>query len=84
MKMLIEGLGNVTFVNGILRVECFSVDPAGKDVPSGTLEIPAGSLNNVLNGLISSSKAIEEKLSSLGDTDDKKKESSKKNKKKNN
>ena len=28
--MLIEGLGNVTFVNGILRVECFSVDPAVK------------------------------------------------------
>mgnify|MGYP001187057612 CR=1 FL=1 len=80
--MLIEGLGNVTFVNGILRVECLSIDPAGKDAPSGTLEIPAGSLNKVLNGLISSSKAIEEKLSSLGDTDNKKKELFDKKKKK--
>lgn len=81
--MLIEGLGNVTFVNGILRVECTKVDPAGKEVPSGSLEIPGGSLNNILNGLISSSKAIEDKLSSLGDTgDNKKKESSSKKAKK--
>jgi len=82
VKMLIEGLGNVTFVNGILRVECTKVDPAGKEVPSGSLEIPAVNLNKILNGLISSSKAIEDKLSSLEDTDDKKKESSSKKAKK--
>ena len=80
--MLIEGLGNVTFVNGILRVECTKVDPAGKEVPSGSLESPAVNLNKILNGLISSSKAIEDKLSSLEDTDDKKKESSSKKAKK--
>lgn len=80
--MLIEGLGNVTFVNGILRVECTKVDPAGNEVPSGSLEIPAVNLNKILNGLISSSKAIEDKLSSLEDTDDNKKESSSKKAKK--
>ena len=50
--MLIENLGNVTFVNGILRVQCMSVDTDGAVKESGVIQIPAGSLNGVLNGLI--------------------------------
>tara|TARA_B000000475_G_C15737630_1_gene341390 strand:- start:315 stop:575 length:261 start_codon:yes stop_codon:yes gene_type:complete len=63
--MLIEGLSNITFVNGILRVECTSIDPSGKETTSGTLEIPGANVNGVLNGLINSAKAIEEKLNSM-------------------
>ena len=63
--MLIEGLSNITFVNGILRVECTSIDPSGKQTTSGTLEIPGANVNGILNGLISSAKAIEEKLNSM-------------------
>lgn len=81
--MLIEGLGNVTFVNGILRVECTKIDGAGKEVNSGTIEIPGSSLNNVLNGLITSSKAIEDKLSTIeSDGTEKKASEGKKGKKK--
>ena len=65
--MLIENLGNVTFVNGILRVQCMSVDTDGAVKESGVIQIPAGSLNGVLKGLISASKSIEEKLNSLDD-----------------
>jgi|TARA_Y100000385_G_C12723074_1_gene479516 hypothetical protein len=78
--MLIEGLGNVTFVNGILRVQCTSVDPAGKQSNSGVLEIPGASVNNIINGLVGSAKAIEDKLASL--EDDNKKDTSKESKKK--
>ena len=63
--MLIEGLANVTFVNGIMRVQCTSVDPSGKEVNSGVLEIPGASVNKIINGLASSAKAIEDKLASL-------------------
>jgi|TARA_B110000444_G_scaffold247929_1_gene271173 hypothetical protein len=65
--MLIEGLSNITFVNGILRVQCTSIDPSGKEVETGTLEIPGGNVAAILNGLINSSKAIEEKLNGLQD-----------------
>tara|TARA_B100000900_G_scaffold413955_1_gene439214 strand:+ start:1264 stop:1518 length:255 start_codon:yes stop_codon:yes gene_type:complete len=84
--MLIEGLSNITYVNGILRVQCTMVDPSGKEVNSGTLEIPGTNLNAVLNGLINSAKAIEDKLSTLqeesnnssGKKEDKKNKKSKK------
>lgn len=82
--MLIESLGNVTFVNGILRVQCNSVDPEGKIRESGVIEIPAGSLNGVLNGLINASKAIEEKLNSIEADGSTKTEKAKTGKKKNN
>lgn len=81
--MLVESLGNVTFVNGILRVQCTSVDPEGKVTNSGIIEIPAGSLNGVLNGLINASKAIEEKLNSIEADGSIKSEKQKSNKKKN-
>lgn len=78
--MLIEGLGNVTFVNGILRVQCTVVDPSGKETNSGVLEIPGASVNNIINGLVGSAKAIEDKLKSL--EADSKKETPKASKKK--
>jgi hypothetical protein len=78
--MLIEGLGSVTFVNGILRVQCTSVNPEGKEINTGTLEIPGASVNNIINGLAASAKAIESKLTSLEDSD--KKDTSKNSKKK--
>ena len=46
--MLIEGLANVTFVNGIMRVQCTSVDPAGNEINSGVLEIPGASVNKII------------------------------------
>tara|TARA_B100001059_G_C17412736_1_gene369277 strand:+ start:231 stop:485 length:255 start_codon:yes stop_codon:yes gene_type:complete len=81
--MLIEGLSNITYVNGILRVQCTMVDPSGNEVESGTLEIPGTNLNAVLNGLVNSAKAIEDKLSTLQEdnSNSSDKKESKKNKK---
>ena len=83
--MLIENLGNVTFVNGILRVQCTSVDPEGKIRDAGILEIPGASVSVIINGLANASKAIEEKLKendSTADADDKKSNKKKDSKKK--
>lgn len=82
--MLIEGLANVTFVNGIMRVQCTSVDPAGNEINSGVLEIPGASVNKIINGLASSAKAIEDKLASIEEssTESSEKEKKKKSKKK--
>jgi hypothetical protein len=83
--MLIENLGNVTFVNGILRVQCTSVDPEGKVREAGILEIPGASVSVIINGLANASKAIEEKLKEAGsspESDDKKSNKKKDNKKK--
>tara|TARA_B100001250_G_C19782064_1_gene782299 strand:- start:923 stop:1201 length:279 start_codon:yes stop_codon:yes gene_type:complete len=63
--MLVENLGHVTFVNGILRVQCISIDPEGKTRESGIIEIPGANVNAILNGLINSAKAIEGKLQDL-------------------
>jgi len=86
--MLVENLGHVTFVNGILRIQCVQVDPEGKLRESGIIEIPGGNVNGVLNALISASQSIEDKLNELEkenktDSDsNKKKAKNSKNKKK--
>ena len=72
--MLIEGLGNVTFVNGILRVQCTSVDPAGKQSNSGVLEIPRGSIENVTNGLVTAITEINEQITSVQNKENDKKD----------
>jgi hypothetical protein len=79
--MLIEGLSNITFVNGILRVQCTAINPNGKEVEAGTLEIPGASVNAVLNGLVNSTKAIQEKLTNMQDQSENEKESKSDNKK---
>ena len=38
--MLIEGLGNVSFINGILRIQTLKVNSEGKVEESGVIEIP--------------------------------------------
>jgi hypothetical protein len=63
--MLIDGISKVTFVNGIMRVQCLVIDPNGKEVESGTLEIPGGNIINIINGLANSAKSLEEKLKEM-------------------
>ena len=39
-QILIDGIANISFVGGVLRVECATVGSDGKPHPSGTLVIP--------------------------------------------
>ena len=60
--MIVEGLGSVTFVNGILRVQLTATNPAGQIQETGTIEIPANKINEVINGLVGATQEIVGKI----------------------
>lgn len=66
--MIVEGLGNVTFVNGILRVETLMVKSDGTVAPSGSIEIPGNMTGEVINGLVKATQGIQDKLNENGET----------------
>lgn len=85
--MIVEGLGNVTFVNGILRVETLMVKSDGSVIPSGSIEIPGNMTGEVINGLVKATQGIQDKLSENSETkikieEDSSKEDKSKSKKK--
>tara|TARA_B100001996_G_C18671437_1_gene596904 strand:+ start:186 stop:440 length:255 start_codon:yes stop_codon:yes gene_type:complete len=83
--MLTDGIGQVTITNGVLRIELIKVGPSGETIPSGVLEIPQGSVQPVLNGVIESINKLNEQIneqleeSTNEDKSKDKKESKKKN-----
>ena len=82
--MLVEGLGNITFVNGLLRIQALTVNTDGKLSESGTIEIPGNRVGEIINALSAGATGISEKLgeAQTPDTDEKpKKESNKKKQK---
>ena len=84
--MLIEGIGKVTFVNGILRIQALSVGSDGSLKESGNIEIPGNMVADIINGLSAGATGISEKLnenaSSSKSDNSEKKEKASKNKKK--
>ncbi|MAR96118.1 MAG: hypothetical protein CMG17_00560 [Candidatus Marinimicrobia bacterium] len=82
--MLVEGLGNITFVNGLLRIQALTVNTDGKLSESGTIEIPGNRVGEIINALSAGATGISEKLgeAQTPNNDEKpKKESNKKKKK---
>ena len=51
-RILVDVITNITFHNGVVRVECGTVGPDGKANPSGSLLIPAPVTGQVLQALI--------------------------------
>ena len=49
--MIVEGLGTVSFVNGILKVQTVGINSAGEVVETGQIEIPGSRVGDVINGL---------------------------------
>ncbi len=60
--MLLEGIGKVSFVNGILRIQGLGVDASGNAVETGNIEIPANKVGEVIDALAASATGINEKL----------------------
>lgn len=80
--MLVEGIGQVTFSNEILRIGTLTTKPNGEVEETGQISIPRGSIEGVINSLVASVNEINEKLapateekkeSTNGKTDGKKK-----------
>ena len=62
--MIIEGLGNVTFVNGLLRIQTLAVGSDGKANESGSIEIPGNKIGDIISSLTAATKGISEKIES--------------------
>ena len=60
--MIIEGLGTVSFVNGLLKVQTLGINSAGEVYETGQIEIPGGRVGDVINGLSQAAQGIQEKL----------------------
>jgi hypothetical protein len=60
--MIIEGLGNVTFVNGILRIQTLEVSSNGEITESGTIQIPGNMVGDVIKNLSAAAQGISDKL----------------------
>lgn len=60
-QILVDGVTTVSFVNGILRIECGSVNREGKLSPSGTLLIPATQAGRVLKSIANAAKELEKR-----------------------
>ena len=59
--MIVEGL-EVTFVNGILRVETLMVKSDGTVIPSGSIEIPGNMTGEVINGLVKAPGIVDKSM----------------------
>lgn len=83
--MLVEGIGKITIVNGLLRVGITSVGSDGEVKEIGDLQIPANLIEGVINALVTgvndiNTQILEQQSKSNGNGDGKKEE--KKDKKK--
>tara|TARA_B100001029_G_C14695632_1_gene252089 strand:- start:78 stop:341 length:264 start_codon:yes stop_codon:yes gene_type:complete len=65
--MIVEGLGSVTFVNGILRVQLTAIDPDGKIRETGIMEIPGGKVGDIIQGLANAAQGISDKMNDGSD-----------------
>jgi len=61
-QILIDGITNISFHSGVLRIECATVGPDGKPHPSGTLIIPGAVAGQVMQALINGMKELEKKV----------------------
>ena len=60
--VLIDGIKDVVFHNGIVRIDCLAAGPAGEPRPSGTLLIPGAQVGPVLQALNAAMQQLDEKI----------------------
>jgi hypothetical protein len=61
-QILLERVGKVGFVNGIVRIECLSAGPDGKGESSGTLLIPGAEAGKALSALVKALQELHKKV----------------------
>ncbi|WP_291322514.1 hypothetical protein [Desulfonatronospira sp.] len=62
MHVFADGISKVTLSNGNLRIMLTQRGADDSQVEAGTLIIPASQVSNILNGLASSLRELDEKL----------------------
>jgi len=61
-QILVDGISNITFHGGVLRVECATMGIDSKPHPSGTLIIPGPVAGPVLQALIKGMQELDKKM----------------------
>ncbi len=80
--MIIEGLGSVSFVNGLLRIQTLAVGPDGKINETGSIEIPGNKVGDLITSLTAAAQGISEKIGDDSESSTKNEEKKSSNKKK--
>lgn len=70
--MIIEGLGNASFVNGLLRIQTVAVGSDGKISESGSIEIPGNKVGDIITSLTAAAQGISDKIGEETGTESKK------------
>lgn len=60
--LLMDGIKDVVLHNGMVRVDCVSVGPNGRENPSGTLVIPANIVAAVVQTLAGALQELDKKI----------------------
>ena len=72
--MIIEGLGNVSFVYGLLRIQTVAVGSDGKINEYGSIEIQGNKVVDVIKSLTATAQGIAEKIGEPAESSSKKEE----------
>jgi hypothetical protein len=60
--ILVDGIKDVVFHNGVVRIECISVGANGEQHKSGTLMIPGNVAGPVLQAMINAMQELDKKI----------------------
>jgi len=61
-SIVVDRIGAIAIMNGMLRIECMAVNAAGQEKASGTLLIPANVAGAVAQSLVNGMQELERKL----------------------
>jgi hypothetical protein len=60
--ILIDGIGDVVFHNGIVRVDCVAAGPNGEQRDAGTLLMPGNVTGAILQALTNAIQELDKKM----------------------
>jgi hypothetical protein len=60
--VMIDGIKDIVFHNGIVRIDCLSAGPNGETRPSGTLVIPGSITAPILQAIASALQELDKKI----------------------
>jgi len=61
-SIVVDRIGAIAIMNGVLRIECLAVNAAGQERGSGTVLIPANIATGVVQSLIKGMQELDRKI----------------------
>jgi hypothetical protein len=60
--IMVDGIKDIVFHNGIVRIDCLAAGPNGEQRPSGTIVIPANVTGPILQSLANAMQELDKKI----------------------